>query len=80
MKVLPTQCGIYTTEYQLICHRGGSYSVRAPFIRWQGNTGMLSFKTVPITKFSGQIIDAFNGVGEMTVSEIVYENEEMVNC
>jgi hypothetical protein len=38
---------------------------------------MLSFKTVPITKFSGQIIDAFNGVGEMTVSEIVYENEEI---
>lgn len=75
MKTYDTICGIYNTEYRLISHRDGSYTVKAPYIKWVGNSGSLAFKMVKIIKFRDIIADAFDGFSEMTVSEIVYCNE-----
>lgn len=47
-KVIDCKCGIYSTEYRLICHKDGSVSVKRPFIKWVNNSGSLTFETVAI--------------------------------
>ena len=76
MKTLDTTCGIYNTEYKLIAHKNGTYSVKSPYIKWVNNSGSLAFKTVKINKFKDFIVDAFDGETEISVGEIVYANEE----
>jgi hypothetical protein len=80
MKTIDTQCGIYNTEYTLIKHRDGSISVKTPYIKWVNNSGSLAFKIVKIKRFAEQAIDCFKGSdAEMSISEIVYENESHGN-
>jgi len=47
-KVIDVTCGIYSTEYRLISHRDGNFSVKAPFVKWRGNTGVLAFETLSV--------------------------------
>lgn len=77
MKTISTKVGIYDTEYRLIQHRDGSISVKTPYVKWVGNTGSLAFKNVRINKFVDQAKACFSGSddSEMTISEIVYEND-----
>ena len=75
-KTIDTQCGIYNTEYRLIKHKDGTISVKSPYIKWTNNTGRLAFKDVKITRFVDAAIACFNGDdSEMSISEIVFENE-----
>jgi len=75
MKTINTTCGIYNTEYRLINHRDGSISVKAPYIKWIGNTGSLAFRVVKIEKFAEQARECFGFIDNgMTISEIVSLN------
>jgi hypothetical protein len=47
-KTLDTKCGIYNTEYTLTRHRDGSCTVKAPYIQWRDNSGVLAFKKIHI--------------------------------
>ena len=47
---IDTTCGIYDTSAQVVFHRDGTATVRAPYIRWFNNCGNLAFKKVKISK------------------------------
>lgn len=49
-KVIDITCGVYQTEYRLIAHRDGSFSVKSPYVKWVGNTGHLAFNTTVVPK------------------------------
>ena len=44
-KQIACKCGIFDTAYTLICHRDGSVSIKAPFIKWSYNNENLYFWT-----------------------------------
>lgn len=43
-------CGIYDTSAQVVFHRDGTATVRAPYIKWVNHSGNLAFKKVKISK------------------------------
>lgn len=47
-KVIDVTCGVYQTEYRLIAHRDGSFSVKSPYVKWVGNNGSLAFNTAVV--------------------------------
>lgn len=42
-KTITCTVGIYDTAYELTEHRDGSVTVRAPYVHWRNNSGILSF-------------------------------------
>jgi hypothetical protein len=40
---IATTVGIYRATYTLTCHKDGSVTIRAPSIKWTGNTGTLAY-------------------------------------
>ena len=77
-KTIDTKVGIYNTEYTLVAHRDGTISVKTPYIKWVGNSGSLSFKTVKIDRFVDQAKECFADYDNapMSISEIVSICEE----
>lgn len=68
-KVIDCKCGIYSTEYRLICHKNGSISVKRPYIKWPSiNSGSLAFETVAIRE------DRKALVLKMFQSGLLYDN------
>lgn len=57
-KTLDTTCGIYNTEYTLTKHRDGTRTVRAPHIKWEGNSGCLAHRNVKASAEHADFIDA----------------------
>ena len=57
-KTLDTTCGIYNTEYTLTKHRDGTRTVRAPYIKWEGNSGCLAHRNVKASAEHAGFIDA----------------------
>lgn len=57
-KTLDTTCGIYETEYTLTCHRDGTRTVRAPYIKWEGSSGCLAHRNVKASSEHAGYIDA----------------------
>jgi len=49
-KQIDCTVGIYDTEYTLTEHRNGTITVKAPQIKWTGNSGSLDFTRIKITK------------------------------
>ena len=72
-KTINTTVGIYKTQYTLINHRDGSISVKCPFVKWNGSTGCLAFRTVKITKFIQATKDYFADYEKapMSMTEII---------
>lgn len=62
MKHIAIKCGIYDTEYTLATHKDGSVTLRAPYIKWEGNTGNLAFRRVkvPPGELAQVALDAFS--------------------
>lgn len=57
-KTLDTTCGIYNAEYTLTKHRDGTRTVRAPYIKWEGNSGCLAHHNVKASTEHADFIDA----------------------
>jgi hypothetical protein len=55
---LDTTCGIYNTEYTLTKHRDGTRTVRAPYIKWEGNSGCLAHRNIKVNDKHASFIDS----------------------
>ena len=80
-KSISTQVGIYDTQYTLINHRDGSISVKTPYVKWTGNSGVLAFKNIKITKFVDAVKDCFSDYdnSEFSISELINDQPEYRN-
>ena len=56
-KTLDITCGIYNTEYTLTKHRDGTRTVRAPYIKWEGNSGCLAHRNIRVTAKHASFVD-----------------------
>jgi len=58
-KTINCKCGIYDTQYRLIEHRDGSLSVKDPYIKWEGLTGVLKFRVVSVPEKAKILVNRF---------------------
>ena len=83
-RTIDCQTGIYNTEYTLICHKDGSVTVKAPFIRWVNNSGCLDFiRTTIKARERAEFVKKFFEANELvieddgmflTLDDVIYSN------
>jgi len=83
-RTIDCQTGIYDTEYTLVCHKDGSVTVKAPFIRWVNNSGSLDFTNTTIkagkkAEFVKKFFEADELVIDdegmfLTIDDVIYNN------
>jgi hypothetical protein len=86
-KSIACTTGIYQSAYELITHKDGSVSVKAPYIKWtrDGANGNLAYQTYGIAdadkpevlKFfeaDTLVLEANNNAGALTLQDILDGN------
>lgn len=70
-------CGIYNTEYSLTRHRDGSCTVKAPYINWHDNSGVLAYKKIKIKPINTKDVVWFfdNGVTYSDITGLTLDAE-----
>ena len=65
---LSVKTGIYETGYSAVFHRNGDVTVREPFVKWNGNTGVLSFRKTRLSGREAGAVREFFTAGELVLS------------
>jgi hypothetical protein len=80
-----TKCGIYNTQYSIKDHKNGEVTVRAPFVKWVGDSGHLAFRNNRLAgddaiaakeffKAGELIMAANNGGGALMLDDVLNGN------
>lgn len=64
MKTISITVGIYDTTYRATFHRNGDITVRAPYVKWTGDTGSLAFKRITLSGDDAVAAKQFFSAGE----------------